>query len=444
MQGRRTRALDSRGRPVPGLYLRDGRYIAGFKQDGRWIMRTLEAETLTEARRERDGLVAGFREGRIAAPSAATFEQLFRDWQGARDLAERTRTHERHLFTRHLPRLAARRVQEITASELAHVLRDLRANYSPWTGDAVYRLARGTFAHGVRRGIVTRSPADRVAPSELPKQRNKKAVQVLDPETLARLVGGAVGAVARRVRAGRVRGFAARRASRARVAGRESRGRDDRRLAFDAAGRDGEDAEDRGGGADGAARAAASPPARRVAAPVAAHPPRRPRGGARRRGDRRRSATCVARSTTRRRAQVSPRRRGACRCTRCGTPTARLSRPQGCRRRRSRGSPATQTRGSRCGCTRVTGGVRRRSSRTCSPVRPTPGSAVSQPLSQPCASAGGASRRLARRASLVFMRVCRLVTAAVAWLRFLAVQKVEGSSPFIRSSEKPRSRRGFS
>ena len=33
MQGKRTRALDSRGRPVPGLYVRDGRYIAGFKLD---------------------------------------------------------------------------------------------------------------------------------------------------------------------------------------------------------------------------------------------------------------------------------------------------------------------------------------------------------------------------------------------------------------------------
>ena len=34
MQGKRTRALDSRGRPVPGLYVRDGRFIAGFKLDG--------------------------------------------------------------------------------------------------------------------------------------------------------------------------------------------------------------------------------------------------------------------------------------------------------------------------------------------------------------------------------------------------------------------------
>jgi hypothetical protein len=42
MQGKRTRARDSRGRPVPGLYVRDGRYIAGFQcpQTGRWRMRS--------------------------------------------------------------------------------------------------------------------------------------------------------------------------------------------------------------------------------------------------------------------------------------------------------------------------------------------------------------------------------------------------------------------
>ncbi len=77
MQGKRTRALDSRGRPVKGIYTRDGRFVAGYKRDGRWTMQTLEAETLTEARRERDGLLAGLREGRISAPSGATFEDVF-------------------------------------------------------------------------------------------------------------------------------------------------------------------------------------------------------------------------------------------------------------------------------------------------------------------------------------------------------------------------------
>lgn len=188
MQGKRTRALDSRGRPVPGLYVRDGRYIAGAKVEGRWRMRTLDADTLTEARRDRESWLAGLREGRIAAPSTATFGDVFAEYQDARTLSPRTRAHEQHLLDRHLARMKARRVQDITASEIARTLRDLGKRYSPWTCVAVYRLLAGTFALALRRGLVTRSPMDGLAPSERPKQRNARRVAVLDASTLARLV----------------------------------------------------------------------------------------------------------------------------------------------------------------------------------------------------------------------------------------------------------------
>lgn len=102
MQGKRTRAVDSRGRPVPGLYVRDGRFIAGVQLSGRWTMRNLEPETLTDARRERDSLLAGLREGRIAAPTATTFADVFAEYQDSRTLSDRTRKHERHLLDRHL------------------------------------------------------------------------------------------------------------------------------------------------------------------------------------------------------------------------------------------------------------------------------------------------------------------------------------------------------
>lgn len=188
MQGKRTRALDSRGRPVPGLYTRDGRFIAGFKLDGRWVMRTLDAETLTEARRERESLLAGLREGRVAAPDRVTFADVFSEYQSSRTLSERTRLHERHLRDRHLATLPARRIQEITASDVAKVLRGMRDRYSPWTCVAVYRILAGTFALAVRRGIVTRSPVDGLAPSERPKQRNAKRIAVLDAETISKLL----------------------------------------------------------------------------------------------------------------------------------------------------------------------------------------------------------------------------------------------------------------
>ena len=188
MQGKRTRAIDSRGRPVAGLYVRDGRFIAGFKIDGSWKMRTLDAETLTDARRERESLLAGLREGRIAAPDTITFSEVFAEHQGARSLSERTRRHELHLLDRHLAKIKTRPVQEITASEIARLLRAMRDTYSAWTCVAAYRIVAGTFALALRRGIVTRNPIDGLAPSERPKQRNGKKIAVLDAETMAKLV----------------------------------------------------------------------------------------------------------------------------------------------------------------------------------------------------------------------------------------------------------------
>src|SRR5918995_5875742 len=85
-QGKRERALDSRGRPVPGLYVRDGRYIAGYQQNDKWRMQTLKATTLTEAKRERQSLVSGLREGRVASPDGTTFSELFEEWQKVRTI----------------------------------------------------------------------------------------------------------------------------------------------------------------------------------------------------------------------------------------------------------------------------------------------------------------------------------------------------------------------
>jgi integrase len=190
MQGKRTRARDSRGRPVPGLYVRDGRYIAGFRcpQTGRWRMETLDADTLTDARRARESVLAGLREERRAAPNTTTFEAMLSEYQASRSLSERTRAHELHLAARHLSALKRRRVQDVTASDLARLLRVLRNRYSPWTCVAVYRLLRGTFALALRRGVLTRSPIDGLAPSELPKQRNARRVAVLDAEAMAWLI----------------------------------------------------------------------------------------------------------------------------------------------------------------------------------------------------------------------------------------------------------------
>jgi integrase len=191
MQGKRTRARDSRGRPVPGIYVRDGRYIAGGMVDGRWTMHNLDADTLTEARHERESWLAGLREGRIAAPDRATFADVFADWQVARNLSERTRKHEQHVASKRLRSILARRVQGITATDLAALLREQRQRYAPYSCAQTHRLVAGTFAHALRRGLVIRNPMDGLAPTEKPKKRAKRKIARLDDTTLARLVAAA-------------------------------------------------------------------------------------------------------------------------------------------------------------------------------------------------------------------------------------------------------------
>jgi integrase len=192
-KGKRTHALDSRGRPVAGLYTYTDAtsrtsFYAGFKLEGRWTMKVLEAVTLTEARREREGLLAGLRDGRIAQRDTQTFADVFAEWQDSRSLAERTRSHERHLLDRHLADLKARRVQSVTASEVAKLLRGMRHTYSPWTQTAVYRILTGVFALAVRRGTLTRSPMAGLATSERPRQRNQKAIRTLTVAEIGTLV----------------------------------------------------------------------------------------------------------------------------------------------------------------------------------------------------------------------------------------------------------------
>jgi integrase len=190
MQSKRMRALDSRGRPVKGIYVRDGRYSAGFKcpQTGKWRMENLDADTITEARRERESLLAALREARAAAPAAATFLDMFAEYQASRTLADRTKKHERHLLDRHLGGIKKRKVQDVTATDAARILRKMRDCYSPWTCVGVYGIMRGSFAIAVRRGILTRSPMDGLAPAEIPKQRNAKPIARLDADRLDAVV----------------------------------------------------------------------------------------------------------------------------------------------------------------------------------------------------------------------------------------------------------------
>jgi integrase len=151
-------------------------------------MTTLDAETLTEARRERESLVAGHREGRIAARSYTTFKDVFSEWQASRLISPRTIEHEDRILRRYLSDLEPRRVQDITPSDVARLLRGMRDRYSDWTCVHAYKVLAGVFSLATRRGLLTRNPMDGLSPSERPRQKNKREVARLDVATLEKLV----------------------------------------------------------------------------------------------------------------------------------------------------------------------------------------------------------------------------------------------------------------
>jgi len=185
--------FDSKGRKVTGLYTKAGKYIAGYREPGtgRWRMVTPNAATLTAAKRERESLLAALREQRRAVESAETWDALLDEWLAGRQAAARTVAHDRHLARRHLNTLEGRRVQDVTARDLARILLAMRPTYSEWTRYAAYRILKGTFGLAVRRGLLARSPVDGLAGAEIPSQQNKRRVAVLSADDLARLVQAA-------------------------------------------------------------------------------------------------------------------------------------------------------------------------------------------------------------------------------------------------------------
>jgi integrase len=185
--------LDSKGRKVPGLYRRGSQFIAGYREPGTgtWRTQNLASETLTAAKRERESLLAALREQRQAVSSDEGWSALFQEWLASRDAAKRTIEHDRHLARRHLGALDGRRVQDVSARDLARILLGMRGRYSEWTRYAAYRILKGTFSLAIKRGVIVRSPIDGLTGAEIPSQRNARRAAVLASDQLDLLVESA-------------------------------------------------------------------------------------------------------------------------------------------------------------------------------------------------------------------------------------------------------------
>jgi integrase len=186
----------SRRRVAPGIYIKNGIYVAGFNDPntGKWTMPTLKATTLTAAKKERASLLSALEEGRAASKSGLIFDTCidrYLEALTASDAREKTIGNMRGVADRHVrPTLGTKEVQKITTVDVRAVLRAVD-RLSGSTRTQVYRVMREGFAVAIREDVIVRSPIDKLDRREVPKQRAQKKPRRLDRAELERLFAAA-------------------------------------------------------------------------------------------------------------------------------------------------------------------------------------------------------------------------------------------------------------
>lgn len=199
---RRTRATDSRGRPIRGLYVRsDGVYVAGTTISGKWTMQVLQgAKTLNEARAAQRALLEKLDRGEAVAPTRMTLQNVWEEFSRSfeADVAagnRSIRTHElyRQRWASHIEkRLGRTPVQGIRAADVLSLLAALRKEgLAPWTVKGVYTLLGSVLSHAMTQSYIAESPMRRIEKKKRPQARNKQTVRILSGEEVPRLIAGA-------------------------------------------------------------------------------------------------------------------------------------------------------------------------------------------------------------------------------------------------------------
>ena len=78
-QGPRSRARDSKGRPIKGVYIRDGIFSVLLTVNGKTTMKNVEADTVAEARYVREQMVSQFRGRKKKSIPMKELDQLYTD-----------------------------------------------------------------------------------------------------------------------------------------------------------------------------------------------------------------------------------------------------------------------------------------------------------------------------------------------------------------------------
>jgi integrase len=201
-----------RARIAPNLWQRksDGRFedIRTNPATGRQQLRTLQARTVTEAKREQRALAVQVDRGEAVAPSRITFGEVAAEYLemleslvATGERSERTLEAARQRYRTHLEEVLGRvRIQSITARHLSDVLARMRSKrikrgsegdttpLSSWTLKSTITLAGAILQHAVVRGYRADNPISRLSKSERPKAKNATEARVLTAEEIKALI----------------------------------------------------------------------------------------------------------------------------------------------------------------------------------------------------------------------------------------------------------------
>jgi integrase len=161
-----------------GIYRQtNGRYAVCAMVEGRPRFRTINARSLSEARRQRELLQSIARHGELPVSPRLTFAEAAGRWLtdfetkvAAGDRRDRTLDLYRSQLRRHLlPRLGRRRLALITADDVVAVMRELQADgLSPWTVKRILGALSCVFTFALRRGYIATHPFHRLERDERP------------------------------------------------------------------------------------------------------------------------------------------------------------------------------------------------------------------------------------------------------------------------------------
>lgn len=180
----------------PGIYYREfhgrRRYeVTYLDSDGkrRWLTvdgGLEQAEAVLGEKRQK------LRKGERVAPSRQVFAELVEEWQAQLNVGERTREHYLADMRLHvLPRFGRRRAQDLTADDVARVIRELeQEGLAGWTIRGVLTALSAMFSWAVRRGKVPVNPVRGLERGERPAAEGREK-RILSREEIGKLLEAA-------------------------------------------------------------------------------------------------------------------------------------------------------------------------------------------------------------------------------------------------------------